>query len=132
MEKFRLLASIIEPIIIANIKNKIDYKFSNRERYYMAQHVFVNIRKRMRKSSIVSMCVHEILKDTLTNYEIIEVHNLKGSVRALVRSQNVYGDGNACFVLDLDTDAVVTCYFNKFDDEHKTIDMNNYFGKYSA
>lgn len=130
--KFRLLGSIISIDELMIIKNKIREKFQISENFHIASHVFDNYKKRIKKVSRERMSVKELLGATLGDYSIIEVHNLKGTVRVLVRSKNMFGEANSCFVLDLDKRSVITCYFNKSDDNHSTIDMSCYFGKFYA
>jgi hypothetical protein len=62
-------------------------------------------------------------KETLRTGTVIEVHNDRGDWRALVRGKNGY-----CTVVSLETNRILTVYFNAPDDNHDTLNHKLYHG----
>ena len=87
----------------------------------------------------------EQIKNTIKEYNYIieynETTDTYGKIdrRVLVRSSRVYkvdfhkidgsvikGNANLCFVISIDTGAIITTYYNFINDGLKTIDMRRY------
>lgn len=101
--------------------------------YTISNHAIRALRNRKFEAYLESSRygVQELLFNTLwEDFNIVEVHNLKGTLRVLVRGNIVVGDSNPCFILDLTTRTVVTIYFNKVGDNHETLNKDEYFGEY--
>jgi len=83
------------------------------------------------------------IKDALTNtYEILEYNYTKNNniedKRVLIRSsiaksmtfrrdnKTIIGKGNICIVLSILDNRVITAYYNRANDGHRTLDMKRY------
>lgn len=70
----------------------------------------------------------------LLDFEIIEYNNTRGQSRVLLRGlskEDTLVDGvikksNLCIVWNLDTNNIVTAYWNCISDNHNTIDLRRY------
>lgn len=69
---------------------------------------------------------HFTLEDasaTLRTGTVIEIHNDKGDWRAVIRSQN-----GTCAVVSLESNRVLTVYYNDPEDNHDTLNHGLYHG----
>ena len=62
-----------------------------------------------------------------TNYQIIELHEKDGDIRVLLRGNKRDTLGrNTCCSYSVSSNTIVTTYKNSFEDNHYTLDCNNY------
>jgi hypothetical protein len=57
---------------------------------------------------------------------LIEYHKKGDKNRVLLRGTKRYGRDVLCVVLELNTCEVITCYWNRFDDMHYTLNESAY------
>ena len=70
---------------------------------------------------------HErIPMETISCGEIIEFHRKDNDNRVLIRGTKRYHKDVPCIVYSINTGDVVTVYWNRWNDDHRTINMSRY------
>ena len=82
-----------------------------------------HIKKKMNERGMIHK---EEVVDILRFGELIEFHLRNGKSRILVRGSRTYYNFVPCAVFELKTGKIITLYWNKEDDNHRTIDMSRY------
>lgn len=68
----------------------------------------------------------EDILSVIFNGTIIEYHSINNNNRILVRGKRSFNGSVICAVFEPETRNVITLYWNRFNDNHKTIDMQLY------
>jgi len=77
---------------------------------------------RMNEKNIAMYDMIMVLKD----YDLIEYHLKDSDERVLLRGKKDYDGKNICISYSVKEKRIITTYVNKLDDNHNTLDLNNY------
>lgn len=99
---------------IWNIRKKIN----ERRKYSASQHIL----NRMAEKDISEFEIENVFRD----YDIIEFYKKNSNNRVLIRGRKAINGSNTVISIRLDNGHIITGYKNRANDNHRTINWNNY------